>query len=253
MFVSNTGKNLSVLICTDYTFIYNWMSFAAWYSVSKNLPDAKIAVVSSRNNMNLQLYKWANKVDVKFFLHKNVGLPNNIPYLNKIYGTYVAVKESLVDQPLLVLDSDMMCLRNLSNDNLEKLNSSSFATNHDGSMWYFNNHYLEKFSDAIHKVKELNGKSLCNDHLDFDALKEVFGEPLVVDDLCNEVYEPNVTSFTHYRQKCGNFFRKEYEKGLAYPPFVDQQALRTIDMTANERKVFSLWSQMHMSFEALSK
>lgn len=257
MAITQTGKNLNVLICTDYSFIFNWMSFAAWYSVSKNLPDAKIAIVCSRNNINLQLYRWVNKIDAKFFLHSNVGIGNGISYLNKIYGTYVAFKEELIEQPCLVLDADMMALRGLSQSICDKLNNCNFATNKSsvGPIWYFNNQPVEKIVEVINSMKSLH--KIVDDqgiqHLDWMALQEVCGNPVVIEDLCNEAHEPNATVFTHYRQKCGNFFRKEYEKGLAYPPFTDQLALRTIDMTVNERKVFSLWAQMHMTFEALSK
>jgi hypothetical protein len=261
MAITSTGKNLSVLVCSDYNFIFNWMSFAAWYSISKNLPDAKVAVVSSRNNINLQLYRWVNKIDAKFFLHTNVGKANNLPYLNKLYSVYVALKEGLVEQPCLVLDADMMALRGLTPPVLDKLNSCDFATNQSklmppvGPMWYFNNQSLETIIGVINSLNSLR-KTVDEQgmrHLDLLALHKACGDPVVIEDLCNEVHEPNATVFTHYPQKCGNFFRKEYEKGLAYPPFTDQLTLRTIDMTVNERKVFSLWAQMHMTFEALSK
>jgi hypothetical protein len=122
-------------------------------------------------------------------------------------------------------------------------------------MWYFNNQSLETIIGVINSLNSLR-KTVDEQgmrHLDLLALHKACGDPVVIEDLCNEVHEPNATVFTHYPQKCGNFFRKEYEKGLAYPPFTDQLTLRTIDMTVNERKVFSLWAQMHMTFEALSK
>ena len=261
MSITQTGKNLSILICTDYSFLFNWMSFAAWYSVSKNLPEAKVTIVSARNSINLQLYKWVNKIDAKFFLHTNFGKKNNIPYLNKIYSTYVAVKEGLVEQPCLVLDADMMAVRGLSKSLIDTLNGCDFATNQSkdmspvGPMWYFNNQSLEKIVEVINNIKVL-GKTVDEQgmlHLDLLALQKTLGDPVVIDDLCNEAHEANTTTFTHYRKKCGGFFRAEYERGLAYPPFADQLTLRTVDMTVNERKVFSLWAQMQMTFEALSK
>jgi hypothetical protein len=187
-------------------------------------------------------------------MHPNVGKINGIPYLNKIYSVYIAMKKGLIDQPFLVLDADMMAIRGLSSNVVNKLNSCNFATNKSlmGPMWYFNNQSTEKIIEVINNIKSLI-KTESKDHLDLLSLPKVLGEPVVIDDLCNEAYESNVTVFTHYRERCGNFFRKEYEKGLAYPPFTDQLTLRTIDMSVNERKVFSLWSQMHMSFEALSK
>lgn len=248
--ITSTGKNLSVLICSDYTFAFNWMSFAAWYSVRKNLPEADIAVTSARNFANIQLYNWAYRSGVKFFLHKNVG-KNSFPYLNKIYGVYVALKEELVKPPVIVIDADMMAIREFSNNSLNILNNNKYVTNKKGTIWYFGDNCLEKITETINKISTVNCFDL--DHLDLSALNQVFGEPVVADDLGNDTYESDVTTFTHYKERCGNFFRKEYEKGLVHPPFKNQTALRTVDMTVSEKKVFSLWLQMWNTFEALSK
>jgi hypothetical protein len=118
-----------------------------------------------------------------------------------------------------------------------------------GSLWYFNNQPLEKFVETINTIKKMD----ISDHMDFLALNKVFGNPELIEDLCNETYETNATVFTHYRERCGNFSRREYEKGLAYPPFIDQLPLHASNMTVNERRVFSLWSKMHLAFETLSK
>lgn len=99
-------EKLDVLICSDYGFMFNWMSFAAWYSIRKNLPTANVALLSARSGFNMQLYNWANKANVKFFLHRDIGKKNGLPYLNKIFSTYIAVKEGLVKQPFIVIDAD---------------------------------------------------------------------------------------------------------------------------------------------------
>lgn len=258
MSITESGENLSILICTDYQFIYHWMSFAAWYSISKNLPDAKIAVVCSRYPINLNLYSWVYKTNTKFFCYPDVGRKNALPYLNKLYGVYIALKEGLVTQPLLVIDADMMALRGFSRETLKILNNCSFASNKSsmlppvGPIWYFNvNKSLEIVSQVINKVKEFSSYA-NNQHLDLLALSQVLtGKE--IEDLGNEAYEENITTFTHYKDHCGNFYRKNYEKGVIYPPFAEGYALRTNDMTVNERKVYALWSQMWLAYDALNK
>jgi hypothetical protein len=199
----------------------------------------------------MQLYNWVNKAGVKFFLHRDVGRKNGLPYLNKIFSTYIAVKEGLVKQPFIVIDADMMALRSLSELTVNSLSNCKFATNKFpmGPIWYFDDQPLEKFVEVINRIKDIQGI----EHLDWVALREVFGEPVVIEGLCNEVHEESLATFTHYREKCGNFRRKDYEKGVVSPPFKDQMTLRTLEMSINERKVFSLWAQMWTSFEALSK
>lgn len=248
--ITKSGGNLSVLICSDYNFIFNWMSFSAWYSIRRNLPDAEIAVTISRNFSNVQLYNWAYRSGVKFFLHKNVG-KENLLYLNKIYGVYVALKEKLINPPFLVVDADMMSVKNLSEHSLKILNKSEFATNRNGTIWYFADNYLEKIAGSINKMSSINHVDLK--HLDLFSLKEVFGEPHIIEDLGNEAYESDLGTFAHYKDRCGNFFRKEFEKGFVHPPFRDQSALRTNNMTLAETKIFNLWLQMWTTFEVLSK
>ncbi len=37
--VTPIGGELKILINVDYSFNHDWMSFASWYSINKNLPD----------------------------------------------------------------------------------------------------------------------------------------------------------------------------------------------------------------------
>jgi hypothetical protein len=260
MSITESGKGLSVLVCTDYRFVSHWMSFAAWYSVRKNLPDADIGVVCARYPINLQLYDWVYRAGVKFFCHSDVGRRNGLPYLNKLYGVYVALKEGLVSQPLVVLDSDMMAVRGFSADTVRGLNGCRFGTNRSlfcppvGPVWYFKDQPLEIFQRVLDRVKQLypaaDGQQLK--HLDLLALSHVL--PVTeVEGLGNEAPEESTTTFTHYRERCGNFYRKDYEKGIVYPPFAESYRLGTVDMSVSEKRVYGLWAQMLVAFDALNK
>src|SRR4051812_31758786 len=118
--ITSTGDNLTILICTDYSISFNWMSFAAWYSVMKVLPDAKVHILCTRNKNEFhQLYLWPYKVGVEFFMHNGFNIYDGLRYINKLKCIYHAVKEKFVEGPCIVLDADMMAVRELSSKTLE--------------------------------------------------------------------------------------------------------------------------------------
>lgn len=259
--INASGDGLSVLICTAYLHHFNWMTYSAWYSINKSLPKAKIAITCSRSlNIDSYLYHWVYKCsDLRYNLHKNINV--DFPYLNKIYGVYLALKMGLVKQPLVVLDADMMALRDLSTASLVKLNNASFATvacpyelefpnKPVGPLWFFNHIPLEKIAQVINTVRTFKGR----DHVDLLALSKVFGDDVeVVDDLGNEVRDHEITTFTHYNGGCGNFTKKDWEKGKTVPPFNVSYALQSLNMSPNERKVLANWGQMANLWEAINQ
>ncbi len=265
--VEQLGAGLSVLICTDYQYHFNWMAFSAWYSVFKRLPDAKVAILCSRNKkLNTYLYHWAHKCDARYFQHRNVGDQNGMPYLNKIYAAYVALKGDILTQPMLVLDADMMAVSDFSANTLESLNKADFGTNKMskiedevavGPMWYFNNQPLEKLEEAINTVGSFNRQvqtDAARKHLDLLALAKVMKDEVVeVPDLGNEAQEDGVTTFTHYPERCASFQKSDWMKGKTLPPFNVTYALRSPHMSVNERKVLELWSQMASFYDLVSQ
>jgi len=68
--ITSIGDNFSVLISCNHTVCDNWMAFLAWYSISKNLPDAKVLVACNRTKMQSPLFGWTKKCKVPFELHK---------------------------------------------------------------------------------------------------------------------------------------------------------------------------------------
>lgn len=251
---SPDGDGLNVLICSSYNHYSNWMAFANWYSVYKYLPKAKVAIAVGRSSrIDHYYYHWVYKCDnLNFHLHKNVGDKLGFPYLNKLYGVYVALKDGVIKPPFIVLDADMMAVNDFSTSLIDSLSKSDFATNvcpyqipftggRVGPIWYFNQSALEKVTEAINTLKTLKGR----DHLDLLALSKVYGNNVVVlDELGNEIDEGGTTTFTHYSKGCGNYTKKEWEKGKTLPPFNVAYALHSLDSTVNENKVLGLWSQM---------
>ncbi len=258
-----SGNGLSVLITTAYKHHFNWMAYASWYSVYKNLPNAKVTITCGRApRIENYFYHWVYKCnDIRYNLHKNVGDKMGVPYLNKLYGVWVALKEGLVKQPLIVLDADMMAMRDFSPATVAELNGAEFATvpcpyyqlafsgKPVGPLWFFNRVPLEKVEEVINTLRTLKGR----DHLDLLALSKVFGNDVrVLEDLGSEVSSDEVTTFTHYNT-VGSFAKKDWEKGKVVPPFNTAYALQSTRMSPNERKVLTLWGQMAELWEAVNQ
>jgi len=62
-----TGNDLGILIRCQQHPCHRWMSFAAWYSITKFLPDAMVAVYLIRAKPKLDSFVWPYKCRVPFF------------------------------------------------------------------------------------------------------------------------------------------------------------------------------------------
>lgn len=66
-FVTPTGENLLLIIKCEYLPHNDWMSFFTWYSIQKNLPDAKVLILCKRNVYKQSLFNWTYKYKVPIF------------------------------------------------------------------------------------------------------------------------------------------------------------------------------------------
>ena len=86
-------KDLSIIIECECLFYHDWMAFASWYSIHKNISDAQILIKLKRTN---NLFKWIDKLNVE--LYKN--------------------KEQIKGSLIKIISPSVMAIRNLKN-NLE--------------------------------------------------------------------------------------------------------------------------------------
>lgn len=56
-----TGSGITFIIKCEATANQNWMAFASWYSINKNLPDAKVVVAVERSDASPELFRWVRK------------------------------------------------------------------------------------------------------------------------------------------------------------------------------------------------
>lgn len=125
----STGDGVSVLICCDYVPHHHWMAFAAWYSVYKNMPDAKVGVLCNRTNMTHKCFQWASRCDVAFDLHKPCNWLQQIKY---------ALDRDFLSLPIIAIKPHVMAVRtfddewreyfsiNVHDENLVIANTDSF-------------------------------------------------------------------------------------------------------------------------------
>lgn len=155
MTISSTGDGLNILIACDYLPHHNWMSFLCWYSLTKNLPEAKVFVASHRRLMKRDFFIWTRKCKVPYILHKESDDEGQIKYaLN--YG---------VCKPLLVLPPDCVCVRDFNESGFipeslseittlnselscdcKDVNPCSFATYSNGWGKFVTSYWINKMS-----------------------------------------------------------------------------------------------------------
>jgi hypothetical protein len=68
------GENLAIIVACKYLRCHNWMAFASYYSISKNLPDAQVFITIARTN-NLGTFIWPGKFGIKTINHNDGETP----------------------------------------------------------------------------------------------------------------------------------------------------------------------------------
>lgn len=90
-----TGDGLNIIIECEYSAHHNWMVFASWYSISKNLPDATTYIYCTRKTSSIPLFKWPGKVGAKFS-----------------YGQFASYgKEKMEEEGFIFLSPDVLAVR----------------------------------------------------------------------------------------------------------------------------------------------
>lgn len=253
MKVTSSGDRLNILLSCEYTFHHNWMSFASWYSAYKMLPDAKVALLCARNLQGgYAAYDWPYRCDIRFFQHENVGRRFNCPELNRLYAVCVALKEGILKQPLVVIESDVMAVRSLPKDVLQRMNDSEPIFAISGPVWYFNNQPIERFVSALHRFEDLRHKEQTNTQKVMGMISSVMGESDYLLDLCCNCRQSELATFVHYSEGCGKFEKDSWIQHRPFPPFYyTSELLKGVDATANERHIMRMWNQMRQVYDAV--
>ncbi len=69
--ININGDGLSVIIRCEYVKHHDWLSFASWYSISKCLPDAEVAIYCKMTDAKNDIFAWPKKFKILFNLSEN--------------------------------------------------------------------------------------------------------------------------------------------------------------------------------------
>jgi hypothetical protein len=155
MSISSTGQGLNVLIrCEASLAHHDWMAFASWYSLTKNLPDAEVHVLCC-GPPQYDFLRWAKKVDVRFI---SQGRPKS--------GFY----ESL-PRPVIVINPTVMAVRELVPNLLAHLQKSGDWSSPDGEA-----RLLTENGEPWKPVDWLEAPATVNDWVTFISYAEGCGK-----------------------------------------------------------------------------
>jgi hypothetical protein len=89
-----TGNELHVVIECENNSLHSWMSFASWYSVVKNLPNAGVTIVCKRGKIPTvrEHFMWARRAKVNFFIYENEYCVKTDKKIFKIPASVMAIR-----------------------------------------------------------------------------------------------------------------------------------------------------------------
>jgi len=125
--ISNTGNGLEIVLSCEYLPHHDWMSFVSWYSVSKNLPDAKFSIRCLRNNTETQLFNWPKRCNV-------------------VFSQYKGLKKQLIESTLEI-EPHIMAIREYANNNVISVKEelvSTFVSYFEGCGKFVLNEWIDK-------------------------------------------------------------------------------------------------------------
>lgn len=194
---------MNVLIVTEPN--QNWQTFATWYSVFENIPDANVAIRCIRNKETpMELYQWAKRLNIPIAC---IGREFQDNFSNRL-----SIARN-VPVPCLVLTPLTMVL-----EKFKKPNESFIANEHV----IFSNS-VDEFDNWLNAI-QLEGKG--------------FNDP--ENTYCKEAKETKkATNLVSYKKGCGRWIDT-----LRGCPFSNAAGLATEDMTVNERRIIEMWKRM---------
>ena len=220
--IGETGKNLSVLIVTEPD--KNWETFETWYSIFKNLPDARVAIGCQRTpSIPFQLFQWARRLKLNLFFHN--PFTHNDPVANRLDAIHRAIGRKMVDINILVIPPLIMSIDVLDHQTITEMQEKNIWM--DECVWF---------------LQKPNIKEMINQH--FLEEKEIHYDPIP---LCVEANETAEVSWLVSHQKgCGKWIDT-----LRGCPFSSAAGLATMAMTVNEHRIIELWKRMCPIYNAL--
>lgn len=209
--ISNLGNGLSVLIITETG--KDWQTFATWYSINKNLPEATVVIDCLRNEETpFQFYQWTKRINIPTFHHKPFTsddlVANWLDCINKCKSKLG--NQILVTSPLVVTTSP------LDEETTKTMNSKDSCF--DQHLWFLRNADVQEMIDKHF----LEGTFSITDSFSVEAKNA-----------------ENAHCLVSYKKGCGKWIHT-----LKGCPFSNAAGLVSSSMTVNENRIIELWKRM---------
>lgn len=221
--ITETGENLNILI--NAATAEDWMTFASWYSVFKNIPDAKVAIICNRNQrVEFQNFQWAKRLNIPLFYQIESE------FLTKIRGIHRVLENQTFEGHILCIDSGALFTDILCSELLSTFNKTGYTLLIDDNVCYSNN--LNK--DQISEIWSEYG------------LTESFNESVIKQKVCYDAKDEKCSCLCSFRKGCGRWIHTK--KGC---PFSSAGGMIAETMTVNELRIIELWRKMVPLYSAV--
>ncbi len=213
--IDETGNNLFVVITTEPD--KNWETFATWYSIYKNWPNAKPLIVCNRNGeMPFKYFQWARRLKIPL-IHRTPYKEESELFM-QLDCVRLMTESGEINGPVLIIKPLMMAVDTFDPKFLNFLNNESD--------WRNNN---------VCYLRDNKIKNLIDDYYLSDWMPKNLNECM-----CFEAKESNnFHPIISYKKGCGRWI--DTSKGC---PFSSAGGLISDDMTLNENRVIELWKKM---------
>jgi hypothetical protein len=219
--ITDTGGGLSVLIVCEPE--QDWQSFSTWYSLFKNLPDAKAAIVCHRNGQTpFVYYQWAKRLNIPV-LYRTPG--GDDPRARWLEAAQAAGQLGYVGPQVLVVRPLTVAVDLLDAATLDRLNGANTICTPEA--WFMRGQDAGGLLDAFY----------------LSGWRPEPAADLVVE--ANETEAP--ASLVRYEKGCGKWIHTA--RGC---PFSSAAGLAKIGMTANENRIIELWKKMVPLYNAVN-
>ncbi len=209
------GGGLSVVIRCQYRPHHNWMSFASYYSIQKNLPDAEVVLAVGR----------AEKIDKVVFIWPNRCRVKSVSYRPSEAWEPGQIASFAPPGPTIVVDAGTVAVRELSGAVLKEMEVPGVRG--DEICWYF---------------KDVPPETMLKPH---EPGRSIPG--LVADAKAGEL-----PVFVSYTDGVGNFVAANWIDKSEYPFPMTERFVSTT-LTANEAAVLRLWKLTNPVFCTVAK
>lgn len=222
--ISDTGKDLNIVIRTQTS--EDWEAFATWYSIWKNLPDAKLMLLCTRNDkVEFQYFQWAKRLKIPITYIDPTSKDERLECLHQLQYAKQSFNNT---NKTLMLSSYMMVLDTLDEETLRVFNREDYDLLLNPGVVLSSIGDLQSIIEDYHLLGEMK----CR---------------IVEDTVCRIVQENDPYCIVDYSKGCGKWIHT-----LKGCPFSNASGLVADSMTANEIRIIELWRKMVSLYSAIN-